>query len=81
MSHAATCMMNDELTEPEALTHLQSLSIADLVGLLRFLETKMMDNNYSYGTLYDIQDNFAELKTELNNRYSALFPNNKHFTI
>jgi hypothetical protein len=79
MNHAATCMMNDELTEPEALTPLQSLSIADLIGLRKLLLIRINSTN-STAQYDEGAENLSDLTTELRRRYSTLFPNNKHFT-
>jgi hypothetical protein len=79
MSHAATCMMNDELTEPDALTPLQSLSVADLIAVKELLfESACCEEDEAQ---IESMRNMLELTTEISRRYSALFPNNKHFTI
>jgi hypothetical protein len=72
----ACSMLSAELPEQDDL---QSLSIADLVGLIGYLVGRL--NNTHDNSEYDeIVSNLADINTELRRRYSSLFPNNKHFT-
>jgi hypothetical protein len=69
-------MLSSEFSEQ---TPLQSLSIADLLGLIGYVVGRL--NNTHDNSEYDeIVSNLADINTELQRRYSALFPNNKHFT-
>ena len=72
----ACSMLSSEFSEQ---TPLQSLSIADLLGLIGYVVGRL--NNTHDNSEYDeIVSNLADINTELQRRYSALFPNNKHFT-
>ena len=73
----ACSMLSSEFSEQ---TPLQSLSIADLVGLIEFTLKERARHKVGVDAHVEILDNIVALRTELRRRYSALFPNNKHFT-
>lgn len=65
-------------SKPELSNPLKMLSIADLSALIKGLSDAYNSCKNEEGK--EIIENLKSIHSELSNRYSQIFPNNKHFT-